>query len=178
MPQINSIQLHLQTGDLSGAGTDGDVYLGVCGREFSIDTTSDDFEGAVAAATSLVRMPTSAMRRSTIRASKGCSPRTWRGFRSTSASSRKAGATTGNWCGPTYASTILSTSTGIPRPSFRSVRKGSGWACDRVCSCTCSTSATTRFRSRLRTRLGEALEGTGGRCDGIDRAGFHRIARA
>jgi hypothetical protein len=44
MPQINSIQLHLQTGDLSGAGTDGDVYLGLCGREFSIDTTSDDFE--------------------------------------------------------------------------------------------------------------------------------------
>jgi hypothetical protein len=45
MPQINSIQLHLETGDLSGAGTDGDVYLGLCGREFSIDTTRDDFEG-------------------------------------------------------------------------------------------------------------------------------------
>lgn len=44
MPQINSIQLHLETGDLSGAGTDGDVYLGLCGREFSIDTTRDDFE--------------------------------------------------------------------------------------------------------------------------------------
>ena len=44
MPQINSIQLHLQTGRLSGSGTDGDVYLGVCGREFSIDTNKDDFE--------------------------------------------------------------------------------------------------------------------------------------
>jgi hypothetical protein len=44
MAQINTIRLHLQTGDLSGAGTDGDVYLGVCGREFSIDTTRDDFE--------------------------------------------------------------------------------------------------------------------------------------
>jgi hypothetical protein len=44
MPQINSIQLHIQTGGLSGAGTDGDVYLGLGGREFSVDTTSDDFE--------------------------------------------------------------------------------------------------------------------------------------
>ena len=45
MPQINIIELHLSTGSLSGAGTDGDVYLGLCGREFSIDSTSDDFEG-------------------------------------------------------------------------------------------------------------------------------------
>ena len=44
MPQINSIHLHIQTGNLSGAGTDGDVYLGLCGREFFIDTTRDDFE--------------------------------------------------------------------------------------------------------------------------------------
>ena len=44
MPRINSIQLHIQTGDQSGAGTDGDVYLGICGREFFIDTTRDDFE--------------------------------------------------------------------------------------------------------------------------------------
>ena len=44
MPQIETIALNLQTGDISGAGTDGDVYLGVCGREFSIDTTRDDFE--------------------------------------------------------------------------------------------------------------------------------------
>ena len=44
MPQINIIELHLSTGSLSGAGTDGDVYLGLCGREFSIDSTSNDFE--------------------------------------------------------------------------------------------------------------------------------------
>lgn len=44
MPRINSIHLHLETGNLSGAGTDGDVYLGVCGREFNLDTTSDDRE--------------------------------------------------------------------------------------------------------------------------------------
>ena len=48
MSSINSIQLHIQTGDLSGAGTDGDVYLGLCGREFSIDTTRDDFERGAA----------------------------------------------------------------------------------------------------------------------------------
>lgn len=48
MAQINSIQLHIQTGDLSGAGTDGDVYLGLGGREFSVDTTSDDFERGAA----------------------------------------------------------------------------------------------------------------------------------
>lgn len=29
---------------MDGAGTDGDVYLGVCGREFYVDTESDDFE--------------------------------------------------------------------------------------------------------------------------------------
>ena len=44
MPQITKIELHLETGDLSGAGTDGDVYLGICGREFSIDSEKDDFE--------------------------------------------------------------------------------------------------------------------------------------
>jgi hypothetical protein len=45
MPQITSIVLHhIETGILSGAGTDGDVYLGVCVREFSIDSKEDDFE--------------------------------------------------------------------------------------------------------------------------------------
>ncbi len=44
MPSVNSIHLHIQTGGQSGAGTDGDVYLGLCGREFSIDSTRDDFE--------------------------------------------------------------------------------------------------------------------------------------
>lgn len=44
MTALTSLQLTLQTGDLSGAGTDGDVYLGFAGREFSIDTSADDFE--------------------------------------------------------------------------------------------------------------------------------------
>ena len=44
MAQIERIVLNVQTGKLSGAGTDGYVYLGVCGREFSINTTRDDFE--------------------------------------------------------------------------------------------------------------------------------------
>ena len=44
MTPINSIQLNIQTGGLSNAGTDGDVYLGLGGREFSIDSSADDFE--------------------------------------------------------------------------------------------------------------------------------------
>ena len=44
MPQITRIELHLETGEQSGAGTDGDVYLGLCGREFYIDSSKDDFE--------------------------------------------------------------------------------------------------------------------------------------
>lgn len=44
MPRIESIHLHIETGTLSGAGTDGDVYLGLCGREFAIDSSREDFE--------------------------------------------------------------------------------------------------------------------------------------
>ena len=44
MPRVDTIRINIQTGNLSGAGTDGDVYVGVCGREFSLDTTRDDFE--------------------------------------------------------------------------------------------------------------------------------------
>lgn len=43
-PTIQRIQLLIQTGTESGAGTDGDIYLGICGREFHADTTADDFE--------------------------------------------------------------------------------------------------------------------------------------
>ena len=32
------------TGRDKGAGTDGNVYLGICGREFRCDTSADDFE--------------------------------------------------------------------------------------------------------------------------------------
>jgi hypothetical protein len=42
--QIVAIHLNVETGRASGAGTDGSVYLGVCGREFMADTTADDFE--------------------------------------------------------------------------------------------------------------------------------------
>ena len=44
MTQIESIQVNINTGDESCAGTDGDNYLGVCGREFHLDTSADDFE--------------------------------------------------------------------------------------------------------------------------------------
>ena len=44
MAQIESIQVSIETGDESGAGTDGSIYVGVCGREFHLDTSADDFE--------------------------------------------------------------------------------------------------------------------------------------
>jgi hypothetical protein len=49
MTAIQTFSLRLKTGSghgptNNGAGTDGDVYIGLCGREFHIDTTSDDFE--------------------------------------------------------------------------------------------------------------------------------------
>ena len=43
MEAIRKLRLQLQTGDASGASTDGDVFLGFGGREFSLDTTDDDF---------------------------------------------------------------------------------------------------------------------------------------
>ncbi len=44
MTNINTISVLVNTGNKSGAGTDGDVYLGICGREFYLDTSADDFE--------------------------------------------------------------------------------------------------------------------------------------
>lgn len=44
MPPVKSIQLDLQTADTPRAGCDGHVYLGVCGREFKVNTPKDDFE--------------------------------------------------------------------------------------------------------------------------------------
>lgn len=43
-PEILSLQLQLQTANVSGAGTDGDVYVGFCGREFYVDSSANDFE--------------------------------------------------------------------------------------------------------------------------------------
>src|SRR5262249_36111357 len=44
MALIQSIQVLIRTGDKSGAGTDGDVYVGCFGREFYLDSKADDWE--------------------------------------------------------------------------------------------------------------------------------------
>lgn len=44
MPNIARIDAVVRTGDRSGAGTDGDIYLGIAGREFMLDSAIDDFE--------------------------------------------------------------------------------------------------------------------------------------
>jgi len=44
MANIDKITVVILTGGLFGAGTDGDVYLGICGREFYLDTSNDDFQ--------------------------------------------------------------------------------------------------------------------------------------
>jgi hypothetical protein len=44
MAQITGVLCQIITGKISGAGTDGDIFLGLCGREFVLDSTADDFE--------------------------------------------------------------------------------------------------------------------------------------
>ncbi len=44
MPYLNKIKAEITTGRDRGAGTDGHVYLGLAGREYLCDTSSDDFE--------------------------------------------------------------------------------------------------------------------------------------
>lgn len=44
MADIQRIDLTLATGTGSGTSTNGDVYLGIGGREFSLDTTGEDFD--------------------------------------------------------------------------------------------------------------------------------------
>ena len=44
MATITRIDAQVKTGNRIGAGTDGDVYLGIGGREFFIDSAVDDFE--------------------------------------------------------------------------------------------------------------------------------------
>ena len=44
MAAITRIDVILKTGNRSGAGTDGDIYVRVGGREFSLDSAVDDFE--------------------------------------------------------------------------------------------------------------------------------------
>ena len=44
MAVIKKIEVRIVTGNRSGAGTDGEVYIGICGREFYIDSSVRDFE--------------------------------------------------------------------------------------------------------------------------------------
>jgi hypothetical protein len=44
MVQVTGILCQVLTGNVDGAGTDGNVYLGVGAREFCLDSTADDFE--------------------------------------------------------------------------------------------------------------------------------------
>jgi hypothetical protein len=44
MAKIEVITVRVKTGTQSGAGTDGDVYIGVAGREFYVDSEDQDFE--------------------------------------------------------------------------------------------------------------------------------------
>jgi len=44
MPNISQIRVFIHTAEDDGSGTDSDVYLGIGGREFFLDTTRDDFE--------------------------------------------------------------------------------------------------------------------------------------
>jgi len=44
MTVIDKIRIQITTGDEKDAGTDGNVYLGICGREFYTDSSANDFE--------------------------------------------------------------------------------------------------------------------------------------
>jgi hypothetical protein len=68
MTTVSSLHVNIQTKDVSGADTDGDVYLGLAGREFSLDTSADDFEAGSARAYHLGDGPTFKMRPSMTRA--------------------------------------------------------------------------------------------------------------
>ena len=44
MVTIQKIVFRIRTADIENAGTDGEVYLGFCGREFHVGTSYEDFE--------------------------------------------------------------------------------------------------------------------------------------
>ncbi len=44
MTALTAIRVTIMTEPDSGSGTDGRIYLGICGREFRCDTDDDDFE--------------------------------------------------------------------------------------------------------------------------------------
>jgi hypothetical protein len=41
---MNTFSAHIYTADQDGAGTDGWVYIGLCGREFAARSVDEDFE--------------------------------------------------------------------------------------------------------------------------------------
>jgi hypothetical protein len=44
MSDIQKIKVTVKTSNIDGAGTDGNVFLGICGREFFLDSSGNDFE--------------------------------------------------------------------------------------------------------------------------------------
>ena len=44
MVTIQKIVIRIRTADIEDAGTDGEVYVGFCGREFHVGTSYEDFE--------------------------------------------------------------------------------------------------------------------------------------
>ena len=47
MAALEKISVRIRTGNREGGGTDGDIYIGICGREFFLDSrrsSTDDFE--------------------------------------------------------------------------------------------------------------------------------------
>lgn len=144
MPQITSITLHLQTGTRSGSGTDGDVYLGVCGREFSIYSEKGDFESGQGRAYVLGEGAT--VRNAEVndlRGTNSFSPRMFIISRFISGSNLGAGQTTGNCSAPMsdLMSRFISTGTRLMLWST-SPRRVFGAACGRAFSSTSRTCLT------------------------------------
>jgi len=44
MAKVTGVLCQIMTADVDGAGTDGNVYLGLGGREFRLDSREDDYE--------------------------------------------------------------------------------------------------------------------------------------
>jgi hypothetical protein len=44
MSAINKIKVNVKTSKLENAGTDGDIFFAIAGREFKLDSSADDFQ--------------------------------------------------------------------------------------------------------------------------------------